>query len=74
MVEGTAAGTLGRLTAAPVKKTSVGRSNSTTEGSVQSDVLFPSHSLSLARVDKQMAENLAQDMADLMQDFEVVSR
>ena len=77
VVEGTAAGTLGRLTAAPVKKTSVGRSNSTTEGSVQSDVLFPSHyslSLSLSRVDKQMAENLAQDMADLMQDFEVVSR
>ena len=38
VVEGTAAGTLGRLTAAPVKKTSVGRSNSTTEGSVQSDL------------------------------------
>ena len=29
---------------------------------------------SLSRVDKQMAENLAQDMADLMADFEVVSR
>ena len=29
---------------------------------------------SLARVDKQMAENLAQDMADLMADYEVVSR
>ena len=26
------------------------------------------------RADKQMAENLAQDMADLMHDFEVVSR
>ena len=49
VVEGTAAGTLGRLTAAPVKKTSVGRSNSTTEGSVQSDLLFPSLSLSLSR-------------------------
>ena len=27
-----------------------------------------------ASVDKQMAENLAQDMADLMSDFDVVSR
>ena len=28
----------------------------------------------LCSVDKQMAENLAQDMADLMHDYEVVSR
>ena len=28
----------------------------------------------LRSVDKQMAENLAQDMADLMHDYEVVSR
>ena len=47
VVEGTAAGTLARLTAAPVKKASVGRSNSTTEGSVQSVLSHCNLSLSL---------------------------
>ena len=50
VVEGTAAGTLARLTAAPAtKKTSIGRSNSTTEGSVQSLLCVSPHiSLSLS--------------------------
>ena len=77
VVEGTAAGTLARLTAAPVKKTSIGRSNSTTEGSVELWLHLELSVIvitSLSRVDKQMAENLAQDMADLMHDFEGVSR
>ncbi|XP_023325596.1 rho guanine nucleotide exchange factor 10 [Eurytemora carolleeae] len=60
VVEGAGAGTLARLT---------------TAGSV----LHQSKKTSLSKtnsnnVDKQMAENLAQDMADLMHDFDVVSR
>jgi len=61
VVEGTSTGTLARLTSANTltnpKKTSLGKTNSTTNS-----------------VDKQMAENLAQDMGDLMHDFDVVSR
>ena len=37
-------------------------------------VLFCFYFCSFLSVDKQMAENLAQDMADLMHDFDVVSR
>jgi len=61
VVEGNATGTLARLTSANtltnLKKTSLGKTNSTSNS-----------------VDKQMAENLAQDMGDLMHDFDVVSR
>jgi len=63
VVEGTSTGTLARLTSGNTltnqKKTSLGKTNSTSTSN---------------SVDKQMAENLAQDMGDLMHDFDVVSR
>merc|ERR550534_3421743 len=68
VVEGTSTGTLARMVNQPggilagvAKKASLTKTNSTTTTANSS-------------VDKQMAENLAQDMSDLMHDFDVVSR
>jgi Rho guanine nucleotide exchange factor 10 len=66
VVEGTSTGTLARMVSQPggilagvAKKTSLTKTTSATNAS---------------SVDKQMAENLAQDMSDLMHDFDMVSR
>ena len=69
LVEGSTAGTLARMTvagsvsASTHKRSSLGRAS--TPGSMQS---------SGGKADSGQAENLAQDMADLMHDFDVVSR
>ena len=69
LVEGSTAGTLARMTvagsvsASTNKRSSLGRSY--TPASMQ---------LSGGKADSGQAENLAQDMADLMHDFDVVSR
>jgi hypothetical protein len=68
VVEGTSTGTLARMVNQPggilagvAKKASLTKTNSANTTTSNS-------------VDKQMAENLAQDMSDLMHDFDVVSR
>ena len=67
LVEGSTAGTLARMTVAGSvstnKRSSLGRAS--TPASMQS---------SGGKADSGQAENLAQDMADLMHDFDVVSR
>ena len=69
LVEGSTAGTLARMTvagsvsASTNKRSSLGRAS--TPASMQS---------SGGKADSGQAENLAQDMADLMHDFDVVSR
>merc|ERR1719430_728389 len=61
VVEGTSTGTLARLTSANTLTNTKKTSLGKTNSTANS-------------VDKQMAENLAQDMGDLMHDFDVVSR
>ena len=71
LVEGSTAGTLARMTvagsvsASMTKRSSLGRAS--TPASMQS-------SGGGGKADSGQAENLAQDMADLMHDFDVVSR
>ena len=71
LVEGSTAGTLARMTVAGsvstsmTKRSSLGRAS--TPASMQS-------SGGGGKADSGQAENLAQDMADLMHDFDVVSR
>merc|ERR1719350_2716855 len=70
VVEGTSTGTLARMVSQPggilagvAKKASLTKTNNSATTTTAN-----------SSVDKQMAENLAQDMSDLMHDFDVVSR
>lgn len=65
VVEGTSTGTLARM---------VNQPGGLLAGVAKKASLTKTASSANNNVDKQMAENLAQDMSDLMSDFDVVSR